>query len=398
MTGGLVVGLLLVAGFAFSSRRLGRWSITAPVVFMVSGLVLQRVGVLGSVLTPQEYRLLAEVTLVLVLFDDASRVPLRALRRDAGLPARLLGIGLPLAMVAGTLAGALVFRGHGWWTLAALAAILAPTDAALGASLLSEPRIPERIRQLVNVESGLNDGLAAPFVLFLLAGAGAEDAGEAVGQAVTSAIEELALAVVVGVLVGWVGARTLALVRARGWSDPRLEPVGVLALAILTYVIALSVDGNGFVAAFVGGVAFGQARPRTGGDDELELTEQLGDVLGYLVWLVFGVVVGEVLPHFTVAMVGYALLSLTLVRMVPAALALAGSGLGRDQVLLVGWLGPRGLASIVFAILSLDYLDASDVDLVVGAVAMTVVLSVLLHGLTAGPLARRYAASHPVSG
>jgi NhaP-type Na+/H+ or K+/H+ antiporter len=396
--GGLLVGLVLVLGFALVSRRLGRWSITAPIVFMVAGFALTRSGVVDSDVSVEEIRVVAEATLVLALFDDASRVPVRALRQDAGLPARLLGIGLPLAMVAGTLAGALLFRGHSWFVLAALAAILAPTDAALGATIMDEPRIPERLRRLVNVESGLNDGLATPFVLFLLAGATAEESGTSVTQAAVSALQELAIAVVLGLVVGVVGARLLAWVRIRGWSDPRLEPVGVLAMAMLTYALALVTGGNGFVAAFVGGLAFGQARPRDGEDDELELTEELGTLLGFAVWLGFGVIVERLLPGVTPAMVGYAVLSLTVVRMVPTALALIGGGLPRDDVLLVGWLGPRGLASIIFAILSLEWLDGADAELVVGTVTTTVVLSVLAHGLSAGPLARRYAAAHPDGG
>lgn len=398
MDGGLLVGLLLVAGFAFLSRRLGRWSITAPIVFMVAGYLLERLHVIDPQLTPKDLKTVAEVTLVLVLFDDASRVPVRALRQDAGLPARLLGIGLPLTMVVGTLVGLLVFPGHDWWVIAALAAILAPTDAALGASIMSEPRIPERLRRLVNVESGLNDGLASPFVLFFLAGAGAEESGAGVGHALTEAIGELALAVVVGIVVGLLGARLLAEVRRHDWSDPRVEPVGVLALALLTYVLALLLGGNGFVAAFVGGLAFGRARPRDRGDDGLELTEQLGGLLGYLVWLGFGAVTAYVLRDVSLAMVGYAVLSLTLIRMAPTTLALVGTGLSRGDVLLVGWLGPRGLASIIFAILSLEELDGSDATLVVGTVATTVVLSVLAHGLSAVPLARRYAVAHPVGG
>ena len=204
---------------------------------------------------------------------------------------------------------------------------------------------------------------------------------------------DLVIAIAVGIAVGWLGRRIVARARAREWSEPSLEPVAVLALAMLSYVLALALGGNGFVAAFVGGLAFGNALPES--TSEEELTEQVGRVLGLAVWFSFGLIVVLVRPAITWQSVIYALLSLTVIRMLPVLLALWRSGLDLRDALLVGWLGPRGLASIVFAILAVEALAPGDANLVAGTVTVTVVLSVFAHGLSAGPLARRYAAAAP---
>lgn len=395
MDSALLIGLVLVVGWALTARRLGQWSITAPIAFLVGGYLVGRWGSLDLALDVEAIRRLAELTLVLVLFRDAAGVRLSQLRHDAWLPTRLLAIGLPLTIVAGALTAALIFPGHSWWVVAVVGAILAPTDAALGASIMSEERIPLRLRTLINVESGLNDGLVTPVVLFLLAGAALEDHGDGTAHVLRDAVTDIAIAVAVGTAVGWVGRRILVLARDRGWSEPALEPIAVLGLAMLSYVIALTAGGNGFVAAFVGGLAFGNALPES--TSEEELTEQVGRVLGLAVWFTFGLIVVLVRPAITWQSVVYALLSLTVVRMLPVLLALWRSGLDVRDSLLVGWLGPRGLASIVFAILAVEALAPGDAKLVAGTVTVTVVLSVFAHGLSAGPLARRYAAHAPAA-
>ncbi|HET6533877.1 MAG TPA: cation:proton antiporter, partial [Actinoplanes sp.] len=165
----------------------------------------------------------------------------------------------------------------------------------------------------------------------------------------------------------------------------------MLALAVAGYAAALALPGNGFVAAFCGGLAFGAAAgPRAPG--ELVFLEQASGLVSMVVWLVFGaVVVPIVLPATSPVTLLYAVLSLTLVRMVPVALVSIGAGLGRATVLFIGWFGPRGLASLVFALLALEDLGAP-AEPAVAVIAVTVVLSVLVHGLSAEPLARRYGA------
>ncbi|HYN75047.1 MAG TPA: cation:proton antiporter [Candidatus Limnocylindria bacterium] len=390
MDSAVVTGLLLVVGWVLVSRRLSRWSVTAPIALLVAGYLLARWGGVELDLRAEALKRLAEVTLVLVLFHDASRVSIRDLRSDASLATRLLAIGLPLTIAAGALVAGLLFDGHSWWVFALVGAILAPTDAALGASIMTEERIPARLRTLINVESGLNDGLATPFVLFFLAGTVIEEQGGSTDRVLVDATVELLIAVTVGVIVGGLGRRALVTARRSGWSERSLEPIAVLALALLSYFACVGVGGNGFVAAFVGGLAFKNAAAGTT-EDEATLTEQVGTILGLAVWFSFGLLAFLLVPSITWEEVAYAVLSLTIVRMLPVALALWRSGLAPRDVLLIGWLGPRGLASLVFAILAVEALSEGDAELVAGTVTMTVILSVIAHGLSAGPLARRYA-------
>ena len=297
---------------------------------------------------------LAEITLVLVLFSDASRVGLRDLKADAGLYARLLGVGLPLTIGLGVLLALALFPGMSIWLALLVGAALAPTDAALGAGMMVNPAVPARIRRLVNVESGLNDGIATPFVLVALAGA--ETAGHASGTGPGLAVAELALGVLIGVVVGGAGGWLVSVARRRGWAAEGFAGSAVLGLAICAYACALALHGNGFIAAFVGGLAFGGVGGRQG-VRLVPFVEETGALVSLLVWLAFGAVaVVPALQNLTWQIVVYAVLSLTLIRMVPVAVALAGARLGRTAVTLVGWFGPRGLASVVFALLALEEL------------------------------------------
>ncbi len=393
----VIVLLLLIVGWSLVARRFDRWSVTAPIALLVSGYLIARLGGFDVEIDQESLSQVAEIALVLTLFNDASRVRVPELVREKNLPGRLLFIGLPLTMVFGGLTAALLFGGRSWWIFALIAATLAPTDAALASSIIDDRRIPQRIRTLLNVESGLNDGLVTPFVAFFIAGATLDENKQPVSHAVGSAVVDLAIAVGVGIVIAGVGFRLTQTAQRRGWSDRGLEPIAVLALALLCYFVALWLDGNGFVAAFVGGLVFGNVS-RHRAQDEVTLTDQLGRVLGYVVWFTFGMATVLVLPNVTWEIVAYAVLSLTIVRIGPVLLALWGSGLPIRESLLVGWLGPRGLASLVFAILAFDSLAESDGQLVLATVTVTVILSVIAHGLSAGPLAKRFAASSTVRG
>jgi sodium/hydrogen antiporter len=266
-------------------------------------------------------------------------------------------------------------------------AALAPTDAALGAGVMVNPAVPARIRRLLNIESGLNDGIATPVVLVAIAGAATAEHAASVGPG--AAAVELVLGVVVGVVVGGAGGFVVNVARRRGWAEGDFAGSAVLALAICAYACALALHGNGFIAAFVGGLAYGA----TGGERGERLVpyvEETGALVSLLVWLAFGAIaVVPALESLTWQTVLYAVLSLTVIRMVPVALALAGRRLGRAAVAFVGWFGPRGLASVVFALLALEDLGHS-AEPAVTVIVFTILLSVVAHGLTADPLARRY--------
>ncbi|KAB7745700.1 sodium:proton antiporter [Nostocoides sp. F2B08] len=394
MTGAVVVFAVLVLGFAAVTRGLGRLSITAPIIFLGVGAALAAVSPFAPETLREPLTILAEVTLALILFHDASQVRPREIKRDPGPAVRLLLIGLPLTMLLGYGLALIVLPGTPVMFALLLAAALAPTDAGLGAATVLNPVVPVRVRRLLNVESGLNDGLATPVVLFAIAAiAGTEGLG--VGESVAQAVVELVLGVVVGIAVGAGGGALLRWSDGRGLSSTHSRRIGVLAMPVLAYFGADLAGVNAFVASFVAGMAL--AGVLTWEEEEsspTSLTEALSEPLGYAVWLAFGVgVVPLIVSEVGWREVLYAVLALTVIRMVPVALSLLGSGFAWPTVAFVGWFGPRGLASVVFALLALESLD-DDVALrrIVATIACTVVISVFAHGLTASPLANRYGA------
>ena len=394
MTGAVVVFAALVLGFAAVTRGLGRLSITAPIIFLGVGAALAAVSPFSSETLREPLTILAEVTLALILFHDASQVRPREITRDPGPAARLLLVGLPLTMVLGYALALLILPDTPAMFALLLAAALAPTDAGLGAATVLNPVVPVRVRRLLNVESGLNDGLATPVVLFAIAAiAGVEGLG--VGESVAQAAVELVLGVVVGIAIGAGGGALLRWSDGRGLSSAHSRKIGVLAMPVLAYFGAELAGVNAFVASFVAGMAL--AGVLTWEEEEsspTSLTEALSEPLGYAVWLAFGVgVVPLIVSEVGWPEVLYAVPALTVIRMVPVALSLLGSGFAWRTVAFVGWFGPRGLASVVFALLALESLE-DDVTLrrIVATIACTVVISVFAHGLTASPLANRYGA------
>jgi NhaP-type Na+/H+ or K+/H+ antiporter len=382
-----VVAVLVVFVWGTSSGRLERADLTAPIVFTAVGAALAGIGLVHASSAPELLKPLVEITLVLVLFSDAARVRVHDLRGDLGVVLRLLAVGLPLTLLAGWGLAVWLLPGLGLWLALLIGAALAPTDAALGVPVVTNPAVPSRIRRVITVESGLNDGIATPVVVVAIAGTIGAEHGS--GSGAGAALVELAVGVAVGVAIGAAGGRLLRWGRGRGWAAEDFVGVAVLALALLAYATALAIDGNGFVAAFCGGMAFGGAAGR-GGPAELVFLEQASGGVSLLVWLAFGAIgVPILIQRLDWTLVVYAVLSLTAVRMIPVALALIGSRLDRSTVLFVGWFGPRGLASLVFALLALEEIG-SVADEAVAVIAATVFLSVLAHGLTAAPLAARY--------
>ncbi|MCF6525397.1 cation:proton antiporter [Streptomyces sp. JJ36] len=393
MTDVLVFAGLLLA-FGLVSGRVRGTSLTAPMVFVSAGLLLgpAAAGVLTGTVDEEAVRILAEVTLVLVLFTDAVRIDLGALRREYAFPLRLLALGMPLGILLGTAAGVLVLDDLGVWEVALLAAVLAPTDAALGAAVVSDRRLPVRVRQTLNVESGLNDGIALPVVTLLvaLAAGSSGDVGSA-GSWAGFAARQIGLGALVGVLVGGAGGLALRRMDAAGWTTENYRRLAVLALATLAYGLAEVSTGNGFIGAFVAGLCFGSvARPQA--PHVHEFAEREGELFAMATFLMFGgIIMGPRLGDIGWQDVLYALLSLTVVRMAAVAVAMAGSGVRRETVLFFGWFGPRGLASLLFALLVVEESDVAHADAVMLVAGVAVTLSVYAHGLTAAPWARGFA-------
>jgi sodium/hydrogen antiporter len=389
--------LAVVLAWGVVSRRLARYSITLPIVLVAMGAVLSATEVVVVELDSEAVRTLVELALSILLFADATEISARWLRSSGQLPLRMLAIGFPLTVATGFAAGYWLLPGLSVWVVALLAAALAATDAALASPVIMDERIPHRLRRIIDVESGLNDGLATPLVLFFLA-ATVASGGPAGGEApLVHALVELAVGVAVGVVLGAGGARLLVSTRRASWSTAAGERLAVLVMPVLTYLTAVALGGNGFVAAFVAGIAAGTVGREEVADERLQLTNDVGTLLSAAVWFVFGSLIPNVVARgISWNVLLYAVLSLTIVRMVPVALALLRSGLGTRDVLFLGWIGPRGLASILFGLIAIEELHAHGLtaaaDSVAQVIVITVGLSVLLHGLSAGLIAARWPA------
>lgn len=391
-----IVSIAVVAGglllYSLVSGRLTGTMVTAPLVFILFGFTVGAGGldVADVDVGHSAIHVIAELTLVLVLFTDAARIDLNRVRRDHGIPVRMLLVGLPLTIAAGTVFALQLFPTFSIWEAALLAALLAPTDAALGQAVVSAKEVPVRIRQAINVESGLNDGIVLPAVLLLAAFASNMGGETDAGNWLRFGLLQVTLGPLVGAVVGYAGARLLDTAAERGWVVESFQGIGILSLAVLMYVMAEIIGGNGFIAAFVGGATFGHTL-RHQCTFLFEFMETEGQLLMLITFLVFGAaLLPEGIAHLTVASLVYAVLSLTVIRMVPVAMALVGVRLRLRTQLFLGWFGPRGLASILFVLLILEDSEIAHRDELLWITVITVALSALLHGVTAAPLAMVY--------
>lgn len=383
----LAVFFALVVAYGAVAVLLGRFSLTMPIIFVIVGALLGP----GQLFSAGSAELLIEMTLALLLFADASTLAFRQVRDDPGPPARLLLIAMPLIIALGGLVAYGLFPGEGIGFALLLGSILAPTDAALGLPIFNNPRVPVRIRRALNVESGLNDGIATPFVALFTAMALAHET-QKVGGWLLSALGEIGIGVGAGIVAGLLGGWLFAAAVKRGWTSATGEQIGNLALAMCAFWAAKALGGNGFVAAFVGGILFGHAtRERL--HVATEFTETAGTLLSLFVWAAFGAnLVPPLLKEFRPLALLYAFLSLTAIRMISVAISLIGTGFRMDTTLIMGWFGPRGLASVVFGLIAYESFHEAgrNTDLLADTLAWAVLLSVVLHGLSAVPLANRY--------
>jgi sodium/hydrogen antiporter len=389
----LMVLAAVVFVFGLVSRRLEGTVLTAPLAFVAAGVILGPSG-LGLVefgLDEHTVLLLGEIALAIVLFADAAGTNLSLLRQNEGLPLRLLGIGMPLTITLGTIIAALVLTDLAFWEAAIVGTVLAPTDAALGQAVVNNPRIPARVRQALDVEAGLNDGLSVPFLALFLTLAVAREELQPATYWIRFALEQVGLGVLVGVGVGAAGGWLVRRVSRRRWMTEPFERLALLALAIIAWALADRMGGNGFIAAFIGGLVVGPAVERVG-KQLIRFTEAEGQLLNLSVFFIFGALAVGLIEPLTWRAASYALLSLTLIRMLPVAASLLGTHLQIVSVLFMGWFGPRGLASLV-----LGLIVVAEAPLLAGrglieqVVALTVLFSVFLHGITAAPLSAAYA-------
>ena len=388
----VTLAVLAVFVFLYSAVAGGveRTRISGPMVFTIVGLVVGPVGLgwLQPELDNQALRTLADITLALVLFIDAANADLGVVRRTLVIPRRMLILGLPLTIALGFGAGLVVFDQLSLFAVAILATMLAATDAALGKAVITNKAVPSRIREGLNVESGLNDGICVPILfLFIALALGADTGGSSAAFAIKLVAQEVGIGLVVGLGLTAVGARILKFCWNRGWITEIWLQLPVVALSLACFAVAQTLHGSGYVAAFVGGLLFG-SYPTSVKHRLLLGAEGTAETLALVTWVMFGsAVVGQSLGYFSWQVVVYALLSLTIVRMLPMFVSLTGSGESTTSKLFLGWFGPRGLASIVFAIIVLNS-GVEGGGVLAMTVVCTVTLSIFAHGLTANPLAR----------
>ena len=388
-----VVALFLLS-FGLISRRLEKSVITPPMAFVTFGLLLspQLLGLVEVDVENEIIRLIAELTLILVLFIDAARIDLRLLRREYILPIRLLGIGLPITIILGTILAYFIFLGElNIWEAAALATILAPTDAALGQAVVSSPRVPICIRQALNVESGLNDGICLPILLIFLSLAGTIEGAKTAAFWFSFAAKQVILGPIIGIAVGYIGGWLISESSRRKSITHSFEDLSALGLSLFAYSCAELVGGNGFIAAFCAGLTLGNTA-RSICKCLYEFGEAEGQLLVLLIFMIYGATM--IFPAFGEVnwqILLYAILSLTVARMVGVVVSVINMKLCRDTILFLGWFGPRGVASVLYGLLVLEGEGIQGSHTILITMVVTVLISVFAHGLTAFPGANWYA-------
>jgi len=396
----LILGAVLIFCYGLVSRLAESSPVTAPMVFVAIGILASPMGlgILSVRIDAEVVQIIASITLLLVLFVDASGISVPALIRERRLPMRLLLIGLPLTMLFGSIAGFLIFQDMRLWVVILMALILSPTDAALGQAVVTNPAIPERIRRAINVESGLNDGMALPPILVCIAAlseAGTGDTGTHYWIQFT--LKQLILGPIAGVFVGWFGGVLVDKASRAGWMNETYQRLSSASLAVIAYAAAEAMHGNGFMAAFFSGLALGTRTPAVR-ERMHEFAEAEGQQLALFMFLMLGLImIPLTIQYWDVRAWVYAILSLTVIRMLPVALSLMGSKLDWASVSFIGWFGPRGIASILYLLIVVGRIGKTGYEYMLSVVALTVLLSVFLHGISAVPLAYlygRYASKH----
>lgn len=384
----LIAAIILLYGCV--AKRIERSCISGPLIFITAGYIFgpHGFGILTFNTSTDTIRVLAELTLAVVLFNDATGIGVKPLRQHPQIPTRTLLFGLPITLLLGAVCAKLIFPQLSWIEAGLLSSVLAPTDAALGLAVIKNRHVPAEIRRGINAESGLNDGICVPFLLvFLELATGHVDNGSIGSFAITALIKEIGIGLVVGPAITFVVWRLIRCAIKAQWISEQWLIVPALAMGILAFSLAQLLGGSGFIAAFCGGLLFGE-KLHGAYHEEIETNEIDGEILSLLTWLLFGTLAMNIIADIRWPHLVYAALSLTVIRMLPIVLSLVGTPLAIHQKLFIGWFGPRGLASIVFAIMILES-HVANAELIVNTATTTVILSVLLHGITANPLAKR---------
>ncbi|HEX5169123.1 MAG TPA: sodium:proton antiporter [Cyclobacteriaceae bacterium] len=384
---------LLLLGYGIFSKLAEKSVITAPMVFVTVGILVSflPVELLKEGEKAPYVKILAEVTLILVLFVDATTLNLKRLIQERRLPMRLLGIGLPITMAVGALIAIPLFPEEQRWILLLMALILSPTDAALGQAVVTSTHVPEKIRQTINVESGLNDGIALPPILLCIAILSTKT-GEHAGVSYWLAfiVKQFVYGPLIGGLVGWIGGKLVEVSSRRGWMNHTFQQLASVSLAIIAFSLAESVHGNGFIAVYFAGMLLG-TRTEKIRERIREFGEAESQAMVLFIFLLFGMLLVPLsFPYWDWRAVVYAVLSLTVIRMLPVAISLIGSGLSTPTVWFIGWFGPRGIASVLYLLMAFLRLGSEGYERMISVITLTVMMSIFLHGTTAVPFSKMF--------
>lgn len=388
-----IYAAVLILGFGIFSRLAEKSIITPAMVFVLFGIIASffRVDLVAEGVYAPAVKIVAELTLILVLFIDASTINLKELIQERRLPIRLLFVGLPITMIAGILLALPLFPGMNIWVIAMMALILSPTDAALGQAVVSSNFVPKKIRQTINVESGLNDGIALPPILICLAALSVHDAhGSGFAYWGTFVLKQFIFGPVIGSVVGYVGGLLVEKAAKRDWMNTTFQRLTSISLAILAFSLAEMIHGNGFIAAYFAGLLLGTTthaiRERIH-----EFGEAESQVLQLFIFLLFGMILVPFSYQLWDWQVWvYAILSLTVIRILPVVLSLAGTELSRGTKYFIGWFGPRGIASVLYLLMVVIELGTKGLEKMISVIVLTVLLSIFLHGISANPLSKLY--------
>lgn len=392
MQAGLLIIMICAVAYAMFAKRLSSTMVTAPMIFLALGYLLSTSGAMQQEQAESLLHIVAEVALIILLFVDATQIDFTALRKQHVLPLRMLLIGLPLSVLIGTVVAMVLYPDWSIFAVALLAAILAPTDAALGQAVVSNQAVPVEERRTLTVESGLNDGLALPIVLFFACTLATME-GEHESNFLIFTAQQLILGPIIGGLIGWLGAKAMLRAADKGYTEPLYEGVAAIALAIGAYLAANMAGGNGFIAAFVGGMAFGHIlKDRV--KYVYEFAESEGQILIWASFLLLGIaLLPEALHQLDLPMLLLILISLFVIRPLAICLSLIGTQTKPITRLFFGWFGPRGLATALFALLIVGDINHAYADAVLAVAINAVWISALLHGLSAAPGAKWYAST-----
>jgi NhaP-type Na+/H+ or K+/H+ antiporter len=388
----LAVLALFIFAYSMAAGRVERAAASGPIVFVFAGFIMgpMVLGWYEEDATSTRLRILADLTLATILFIDAANSNLGILKKHYHLPGRMLLLGLPGVILLGTGVALVLFDQLTLVEAAILGTMLAATDAALGKAVISHPSVPAHIREGLNIESGLNDGMCVPILLLLIALAVGSNEGGGTSGAILLVAKELGIGLLVGLVLVYLGGKLWTWCDEQGWVTDIWKQVTTVALALSCFTVAHSLHGSGYIAAFTGGLLFGyMAKDST--HELVHTAEGIGETLALMTWMLFGsTVIGQSFEEFTWEMLIYALLSLTVLRMLPIVLSLAGTGEPLKTKFFLGWFGPRGLASIVFAIIVIDA-EVPQAKFLAMVVVLTVFFSLIAHGVSANPLAERMA-------